>query len=264
MDRKLPVYKLVIPDELENGGVNFVALVDSPAIIAKAFLFKNHQKFSVNKERQIITTPAMIADLPIYRRDEERGEYYVVFDKLQIEKIQHKFMKSGFLHNVNEMHDPNKKVDGVYMINSFLSDKQMGINPPEMFADLPEGSWFISYKIENADMWKKFSETQEFTGVSVEGIFDMAGGKPVFEKAINDKINDILMSTQTGKIKSIVEACKNFLSAAVPQKFADAKLMDGVTIVRFPNETLVKGDAIMVITEEGELPLPDSPPDTPY
>ncbi|CAB5218310.1 hypothetical protein UFOVP212_15 [uncultured Caudovirales phage] len=47
-------------------------------------------------------------------------------------------------------------------------------------------------------------------------------------------------------------------------KFTDAKLMDGVTVVRFPSAQLIKGDAVSVITEQGELPLPDSEVDMPY
>jgi hypothetical protein len=47
-------------------------------------------------------------------------------------------------------------------------------------------------------------------------------------------------------------------------KFMDAKLIDGVTIVRFPSEELKKGDVVTIITDQGELPLPDSEVDTPY
>jgi hypothetical protein len=47
-------------------------------------------------------------------------------------------------------------------------------------------------------------------------------------------------------------------------KFMDAKLIDGVTVVRFPSEELKKGDVVTVITEQGELALPDSEIDMPY
>lgn len=47
-------------------------------------------------------------------------------------------------------------------------------------------------------------------------------------------------------------------------KFMDAKLNDGVTVVRFPSEEITKGDAVSVITEQGELPMPDSEVDMPY
>jgi hypothetical protein len=47
-------------------------------------------------------------------------------------------------------------------------------------------------------------------------------------------------------------------------KFMDAKLIDGVTVVRFPSEMPTKGDVVTVITEQGELALPDSEIDMPY
>ena len=46
--------------------------------------------------------------------------------------------------------------------------------------------------------------------------------------------------------------------------FVDAKLNDGVTVVRMPNLPPLKGDEITVITEQGELPLPDNAVDAPY
>lgn len=192
MNRELPIYKFVMSEEEENDGVPFIAMVSEPAIMKRAFMFDNVQKFSADKERRIITTPAMIADLPIYRRDKEHGEFYAVFEKSEIEKIQNKFMKKGFLHNVNEMHDPSKVVDGVYMINSFLSDNQMGIKAPKGFEDLPEGTWFVSYKIDNTSVWDKFSKTGEFTGVSVEFNGGMVLEKDMMEKEINKLIKEIL------------------------------------------------------------------------
>ena len=121
MDRKLPVYKLVVSDELDNSGVFAIALVDKPAIKTNWFLFDEQIKFAIQEDRQIVTMPIMIADLPIYRRDKERGEFYVLFEASEIEKIQQKFMMNNHLHNVNEMHDSNNKVEGVYLVNSFVS-----------------------------------------------------------------------------------------------------------------------------------------------
>ena len=41
-------------------------------------------------------------------------------------------------------------------------------------------------------------------------------------------------------------------------KFTDAKLDDGVTIVRFPSDAPTVGEPLTVITEQGELPAPDA------
>jgi hypothetical protein len=54
-------------------------------------------KFVVNEEKRIISGPAMIADMPLYRNDKELGEYYVIFDKAAIQSIVVKFSAKGYL-----------------------------------------------------------------------------------------------------------------------------------------------------------------------
>jgi hypothetical protein len=127
-------------------------------------------KFFADKERRLISGALMISDLPIYRADES-GEYYVVFDKEQIEKIAQRFFKKGFTHNVNMMHNSERQVDGVYMVESFIIDKTRGIKTPEGYPTLTEGSWFGTFKVDNNEIWNDFIRTGVFKGFSVEGAF---------------------------------------------------------------------------------------------
>lgn len=192
MDRLLPVFNLVIDETVESSGVNAIAFVDSPAIKANWYCFNEELKFAEHEDRQMVTMPIMTADLKIYRKDAEHGEYYVRFDKAAIEKIQQKFMMNGYLSNVNEMHNSELKVNGVHLVNSFLSDKEMGINPPEMFKDYPDGSWFGTYKIINKDYWNSAVKSGQFKGVSVEGVFDLVDEKKELESKIIKTIKEII------------------------------------------------------------------------
>lgn len=194
MEKVLPIYRLTIKDEDDKMGVNYVALVDEPAIQTNWLAFNGQMKFAMDKERKIITGALMLADLPIYRRSEKMGEFYVVFDKFQIEKIVQRFMKNGFTDNVNKMHDAKQTVDGVYMYESFIVDSQRGIRPPVGFEDAPEGSWFGSYKVDNEDVWNNFIKTGEFKGFSVEGVFDLVPEGDAKEKDIMKQIIDIIAS----------------------------------------------------------------------
>lgn len=191
MEKKLPIYKLVIKDNDEEMGVNYVALVDEPAIQRNFFVFDNKQRFAANKDRRIIMGALMIADMPIYRRTQKMGEFYVVFDKGQIEKIAQRFMKHGYNSNVNQMHDSAQVVDGVYLYQSFISDSQIGINPPKGFEDTPDGTWFGCYKVDNDEVWNDFIKTGEFKGFSVEGTFDLVPERTALESEIIDIINQI-------------------------------------------------------------------------
>ena len=41
---------------------------------------------------------------------------------------------------------------------------------PKGFSELPEGSWFGSFRVENDDVWQQVKDG-DFKGFSVEGLF---------------------------------------------------------------------------------------------
>jgi len=189
---KLPIYKIKInADDNDESGVSYVALVSNPAIERNWMAYKDHLRFKADPERRIITGPLMVADLPIYRRSDTMGEFYVVFDKPQIETIVQKFFRSGNTSNVNKMHEASQQVDGVYMFESFIVDSARGIKVPDGFTGITEGSWFGSYKVDNEDVWQNFIKTGEFQGFSVEGLFDLEIQQNTDEQDIMDLIDEI-------------------------------------------------------------------------
>jgi hypothetical protein len=125
-------------------------------------------KFNIeNQEQRIVTGALMIADLPIYRRDEDE-EYYVSFSAAEIKKIVQRFFKKGYQSKVNVEH--STPVDGVYMFESFIIDREKGIMPPKGFEDVSNGSWFGSFKVDNEKIWNEV-KAGTFKGFSVEGLF---------------------------------------------------------------------------------------------
>jgi hypothetical protein len=81
-------------------------------------------------------------------------------------------------------------VQGVTMFESWLVNKEMGKMPIKGFEDAKDGSWFGSYKVDNADIWAKV-KSGEFQGFSVEGIF---GYSDIVKKEdiMLEKIKEIL------------------------------------------------------------------------
>jgi hypothetical protein len=167
-------------DDSDDLEVNFISLVNSPAIETNFLAFKAVEKnpggkmrFSIeDEEERIVTGLAMIADLPIYRNDSERGEYYVYFDAQAIKKIALRFFRKGYTNNVNIEHKSDKIAKGVYFFESLLIDRDKGKNPPPAFEDVPNGSWLVSAKVDNEDVWKQVKEGT-FKGFSVEGFFNL-------------------------------------------------------------------------------------------
>jgi hypothetical protein len=163
---KIKLVELVIDDE---EGVEFVSLVDTPAIESNFLTFKKEDfKFKIqNEEKRIVSGFFMIADLPMMRMRNDTV-FYCVFRKHTIEKIVNKFMKEGLTNQTNLMHD--NQADGVYIIESLIIDKKRGVLPPENFEKVPDGSWWGSMRVENDDIWQQVKDGT-FKGFSVEGIF---------------------------------------------------------------------------------------------
>lgn len=134
---------------------------------------KNRVQFAVaDSDRRIITGAVMIPDMQIYRKDDTQGEYYVYFTKEDIELFARKWAKGNRYNAVNEMHDRNKQPSGMYLIESFISDSQRGINPPAALKDsFPEGTWFQSFYVESDELWAKV-KSGEYKGFSMEMMVD--------------------------------------------------------------------------------------------
>ena len=189
--KKLPIFKLVI-DPTDDTGVSFVALVDEPAIERAWMAFSNKHMTTFKADgaqKQMVSGPLMVADLPIYRHDPKMGDYYVMFDSPTIEQIALKFFRNGYQSNVNLQHE--KKVQGVYMFESWIVDNENGKGVPKGFDPLPNGSWFGTFKVENKEVWEKFIKEGIFTGFSVEGMFDYERMPDMGDKELKQAINEI-------------------------------------------------------------------------
>lgn len=180
MEKKdLPIFKMRInKDDTSNQEVDYIALVDNPAIEVNWMAFNKHYKFVSDKERRIITGPLMIADMPIYRHGkipmtDEVGEYYTVFDKQTVYDIAEKFFRNKLTDQFNIMHDGGQRTKGVYIIESILVDKSRGMDAPQAFKGINDGSWIVSVKVDNDEVWEDYVKTGTLKGFSVEGIFSV-------------------------------------------------------------------------------------------
>ena len=150
---ELPIYDLKINAEIQDDAeVSFIALVDAPAI---------------------------------YRNSAKLGEHYVKFSADTIKSIAIKFSKKGFQNNVNLMHDADMQVEGVTLFESFISNTQRGIKPMTAFSDLPDGTWFGSFYVENPKVWAAI-KSGKVKGFSVEGLFDYEAPMNADEQKLNE------------------------------------------------------------------------------
>ena len=166
----LPLFELTI-DDSEESGVDFIALVDRPAIGSEWQAFSDVKfEFKANEEKRIISGAAMIPNLPIPRKKANGDLYNVFFSQETIEKIVHKFFRYNYSQNFNKMHTA-EIAEGVFIIESFFIDDERGIATPKGFVKHPNGTWWISCKVDSDEVWNEFIKSGEFKGFSVEGFF---------------------------------------------------------------------------------------------
>lgn len=246
---------MINPEETSDVEVSFVALVDKPAIERNFMTFKSQTlNFAVDADKRIISGPAMVADVPIYRKD-AGGEYNVFFSASTIKEIALKFAKKGYAKNLNLFHDPTMPAEGVTIFNSFVSDKAIGVLPMVGFEDLPDGSWFITAKVESEEIWQRI-KAGEFKGFSVEGNFSFKKSeqnedfKYLQESGIMQDIKTLLSTLKTALFNADVPPPPAAPAPApVAAEAVKAKLKDGTEI---SVSELVAGGVVMI----GEAPAP--------
>jgi len=146
----------------------------------------------INEEKRIISGALMLADELIYRNNEKFGEHYVKFSAETIKSIAIKWAKKNFNNHVNLMHDPEQKVKGVTMFESWIVDSDRGIMPMKGFEGVANGSWFGSFYVENEKVWQSIKKG-DYKGFSVEGLFDYEQPISAEENALK-KIGELLNS----------------------------------------------------------------------
>ena len=213
MDKKLPIYDIVLSEDDLSQGVGMISLVDDPAIKVNWIKLAKQTSlsFKSDKEKQMLYGPFLIPNMLIYRSDEHNGEYYVRFSREEIDKIATKFNEDLNSKNINFMHS-DVKVDAFVAQNWLIEneqDKSRGLG-----FDLPEGTWFGGVKVKDNNFWQDKVKSEEVKGFSVEILADL-------ELSLKNKENNM---------KKL--------------KFASATLQDG-TVVYYDGELAV-GTAVFL------------------
>ena len=253
--------------EIEDGdGLTQVSLVQSPAI-EEDFHFFSAQKdplaFAIeSEERRLITGPAMIAEKPIMRKSESGETYYVKFSKETIRKAVKLWALQNKYNAVNAEHA--NPVGGVYLMESWVTDESRGIAAPKAWTDAADGSWFLTYYVENDQVWKDVKDGK-FRGFSIEGYFTdkpaqaeeetMSAIAAILAKCDNLKFETLSEMSAINKLNEIKKLLGFSVEEEPAVKFAESTLVDG-TVIRFPGDEIAMlgvGSVLEVQTPEGDF-----------
>jgi hypothetical protein len=141
----------------------------------------------IDEEKKIIVGAAMVPNRMIHRYDDLGNLYYVFFSKESIKKMADKFLKEKRTDETSIEHNGLKLgSQKVFITESWVSEDPIYDKSHKYGFELPEGTWFVSMKVNDDKVWKLIKD-KALTGYSVEGLF---AEKSVFSKE-DEQINQI-------------------------------------------------------------------------
>ena len=227
----IKIYDIVFDNENPDDLFLCNSLVELPAVECDFLAFKQQsiedkeKLFTFEKDtvEHKIFGVAIRCQFPIYRIDNFGREYFVRFSKETIEQLVLKYSKDNNFNLVSLQHDGNL-VEGVNLIEMFIKDTDKGLSP-KGFEHIEDGSLFVTYKVENPEVWEKI-QNGEIKGFSIEIYCEIQPtnesielSKQEPEDDINSFINDlyeylvgqgiddveILFADSKKKIESVIE-----------------------------------------------------------
>lgn len=252
----LPLLEATI--NADHHGIDKISLVDFPAVESDFMTFgKKDQKMMYavqNEEKRIVRGVVMRADYPIYRNDES-GEYYVVYTSETIREMAEKLLVDGKQNDVNIMHEKNSDVDGVNMVQFFIKDVEHGINP-EGFDEIENGSLFAEFHVCNDEVWDQI-KAGEYKGFSLEGWFKCVPVEQNEEMSLIERTFKKLYKTDSmSKLAKFKTMLAELLSDEKEVKLG-SMTTDKAVLSWEGEEDLKQGDEVFVLSETGERSIPE-------
>lgn len=188
------IVELLLDEENEVTGIEAVSIVESPAIESD-FIALNSQEIKlakVDEEKQILMGAALIPNKPIYRTNNEE-EFYVYFSADTVRKASELFFKNGNQNNATLEH--KLAVNDLTVVESWIVENKEKDKSALYDLEVPVGTWMISMKVNNSEIWNDFVKTGKVKGFSIEGYFadkaTIQASKDTSEDKALEKIEEI-------------------------------------------------------------------------
>lgn len=227
----------------KSKGVFAISLVNAPAteetFIAMAKQDKIVKFAKVDEEQRILMGLVLQPDQLIYRVDENGDEFEMFFSAETIKDFSQNFFQSGFQLNSKLEHD--ETIENVTFVESWLVADPKKDKSAAYGLSYPVGSWIVSMKVDNDDIWNNYIKTGELKGFSIDGMVEL--------EEVNFKSN-IQMSKSN---KNIIALLKQIVSGAEQDvEVTLGSVKSGELDIQFDGETLEVGTAVFLIADESE------------
>ena len=256
------IVELLLDEESLQAGIQAISVVESPAIEEDFVALKDEQPKielkTIDKEKRILMGAALVPNKPIYRKNGE-DEYYIYFSQDTVRKASELFFINGNQNKATLEHQMD--VQGTSVVESWIVEGEQ--DKSRMYGmELPVGTWMVSMKILNDELWEGYVKSGKVKGFSIEGYFvdkvEASKQNPEEDKA-EEQLNAIKaiikndLRTKKGK-RTELESYKDYPTSVRNNAKRGISLNEKVNnkcatqVGKVRAQQLAKGEAISVET----------------
>lgn len=201
------IVELVLNDEDILSGVEAISIVSAPAIEENFITLSKEQTFlaKVDGEKRILMGAALVPNKMIYRRRGEE-EYYVFFTEETIRKVSELFLTKGNQNKATLEHEV--KLEGLSVVESWVVEDKEHDKTKKYGLDVPLGTWMVSMKVYNDQVWEEFVKSGKVKGFSIEGYFvdkvNFSDASDTKQISLLDSITEVEAEKKLEELKSIL------------------------------------------------------------
>ena len=166
----MKIIELVINEDDKLSGIEAVSVVENPAIQENFVALNKHEVMlkEIDTEKRLLMGAALIPNKHIYRRNDKNEEYYIYFSEQTVRKASELFLMRSNQNNATYEH--KDKLTGLSVVDSWIIEDEKHDKSVKYGFDLPKGTWMISMKVMNDEVWNDVKEGK-VKGFSIEGYF---------------------------------------------------------------------------------------------
>ena len=165
------IIELLIDEDALFSGIEAISIVDKPAIEENFIALNEQQKTKlaeVDNEKRILMGAALIPNKNIYRTDGEE-EYYIYFSSDTVRQASELFLMNGNQNESTLEHEA--KLNGLSVVESWIVEDEVHDKSRKYGLNMPVGTWMVSMKVNNDEVWNDYVKTGKVKGFSIEGYF---------------------------------------------------------------------------------------------
>jgi hypothetical protein len=193
------IVELILDEDQLAHGIDAISIVSAPAIESNFIALKKHniQFATLDADKRILMGPALIPDKPIYR-NQDGEEFYCYFSQNTVRRASELYLTRGNQNNATLEHEFN--IHGLSLVETWIKEDMVNDKSALYGLNDPVGTWMVTMKVANDQIWNEYVKTGLVKGFSIEGFFAENSSVKASKLAVHPELDEYIKSLGYTKI----------------------------------------------------------------